>query len=199
MGVSLIIKGPGGFEGGRVCDAMVSHMDVYPTLCELLGISKPEWLEGKSLLPLLHGETSELHEELFAEVTYHASYEPKRAVRTNRWKYIRRFDGRKTSVLPNCDDGWSKDYWLKEGWQTNPMEAEESLYDLVFDPNESNNLIQSPLHNDVIAEMRGRLNNWMRRTNDPLLRGPVPLPSGARTCDPDLVSDKDRSAWRVGS
>src|SRR5581483_1475513 len=33
MGVSLMMRGPGGFSGGKVCDAMVSHLDVYPTLC----------------------------------------------------------------------------------------------------------------------------------------------------------------------
>ena len=73
------------FRGGKVCDAMVSHIDVFPTVCDLTGISKPpRWLEGKSMLPVLRGETREINEEIFAEVNYHASYEPKRAVRTQR-------------------------------------------------------------------------------------------------------------------
>src|SRR5271163_3914483 len=90
-GVSLIMRGPGGFSGGKVLDAMVSHLDVFPTLCELAGVPAPTRLEGKSLLPLVRGEAAEIHEEIFAEVNYHASYEPKRAARTRRWKYIRHF------------------------------------------------------------------------------------------------------------
>ena len=39
MGVMLMIRGPGGFEGGRVIDGMVSHIDIFPTICERLGIN----------------------------------------------------------------------------------------------------------------------------------------------------------------
>src|SRR5204862_6618110 len=55
MGVSLILRGPGGFCGGKVSDAMVSHIDLFPTLCDLLQIERPGWLQGKSLLPLMTG------------------------------------------------------------------------------------------------------------------------------------------------
>ena len=41
LGVMLIMRGPGGFTGGRVLDALVSHIDVYPTLLELVGIEPP--------------------------------------------------------------------------------------------------------------------------------------------------------------
>jgi N-sulfoglucosamine sulfohydrolase len=43
-GVSLIMRGPGVFRGGKVSDALVSQVDVFPTLCEVLGIGKPAWL-----------------------------------------------------------------------------------------------------------------------------------------------------------
>ena len=39
-GVMLIMRGPG-FTGGKVVDALVSHLDVYPTVCELAGIEPP--------------------------------------------------------------------------------------------------------------------------------------------------------------
>ncbi len=45
-GVYMILRGPGGFSGGKTCNAMVSQMDLYPTLCELLNIEKPSWLQG---------------------------------------------------------------------------------------------------------------------------------------------------------
>jgi arylsulfatase A-like enzyme len=78
LGVSLIIRGPGGFAGGKVIDTMVSQVDVLPTLCELTGIGKPAWLTGHSLLPLVNGELQKLDDEISGEVTYHSAYEPQR-------------------------------------------------------------------------------------------------------------------------
>ncbi|MBS1879898.1 MAG: sulfatase, partial [Actinobacteria bacterium] len=80
-GVLMIIRGPG-FGGGKVIDAPVTHLDVYPTLCELAGVEPPAWLRGRSLMPLVRGEVDRLHEATFAETTYHAAYEPQRSVRT---------------------------------------------------------------------------------------------------------------------
>ena len=94
LGVMLIMRGPGGFSGGHVKDALVSHIDVYPTLCELVGIGPPDFLQGTSLMPLVRGEADEVNEAIYAGSTWHAAYEPQRAVRTERWKYIRRFDDR---------------------------------------------------------------------------------------------------------
>jgi len=194
MGVMLIMRGPGGFTGGKVCDALVSHIDIFPTICELLGIDKPGWLQGKSMMPLIRGEKDEINDAVFAEVTYHAAYEPQRAVRTQRWKYIRRFGDRETPVLPNCDDSPSKDVWMEHGWREYPV-AQEQLYDLIFDPNEADNLANNPSMADVLNDMRSRLEEWMRATDDPLLKGPVPAPSGARIGDPDGVSVGD--GWTV--
>src|SRR5450432_1799760 len=169
MGVSLILRGPGGFTGGNVNDAMVSHLDIFPTVCDLLDIALPAWLQGASLLPLVRGTVPEIHDEIFAEVNYHAAYEPKRAVRTHRWKYIRQFDGRTHPNLPNCDDGLSKTYWLRNGWRQRTVYTEQ-LYDLVFDPNETRNAAGDPSAKTALEEMRGRLHRWMQATNDPLRR-----------------------------
>ena len=76
-----MLRLPGVFEGGKVVDAMTSHMDIYPTICELAGIDEPHWLRGKSLLPLAKDGAEEIHDELFFEVNYHAAYDPMRAVR----------------------------------------------------------------------------------------------------------------------
>jgi len=188
--VYLMMRGPGGFGGGKVCDAMVSQMDLYPTICELLNIEKPGWLEGKSLFPLVRGETDSIHEELFAEVNYHAAYEPKRSVRTSRYNYIRHFGEKHTPVLPNCDDSPSKNLWLKNGWRTAVL-PRELLFDSVLDPNESRNLAGDPTYESVLANMRTRLDGWMQRTEDPLLRGPVRAPKGAVVNDPDGTSPQE--------
>ncbi|MGQ9802030.1 MAG: sulfatase-like hydrolase/transferase [Candidatus Saccharicenans sp.] len=53
--VPLIIQAPG-FKGGRSEATVVSHLDIFPTVCELLGLKKPAGLQGRSLLPALRGK-----------------------------------------------------------------------------------------------------------------------------------------------
>jgi N-sulfoglucosamine sulfohydrolase len=190
LGVMLILRGPGGFSGGKVIDALVSQIDVYPTVCELVGIERPSFLQGVSLMPLIRRQTTTIRDQIFAEMTWHAAYEPQRAVRTERWKYIRRFGERTTPVLPNCDDSPSKDLLLRYGWAEREI-AFEQLYDLVFDPNEASNVAADPACAGPLAELRGRLDGWMHETDDPLLHGdPIP-PAGAEINQPDQLSASD--------
>lgn len=189
MGVMLMMRGPGGFSGGRVSDALVSQMDLFPTVCDVCGLPRPEWLQGRSMMPLVRGESGEIREWLTGEVTFHAAYEPQRTVRSKRWAYVRRFGTRRTPVLPNCDDGPSKSLWLDHGWRSHRLE-EEALYDLIFDPFESHNVLaQNP---GVAAHWRGVLEQWMKETDDPLLRGDVPPPPGARVNDADGISPREK-------
>ena len=190
-GVLLILRGPGGFSGGKASDALVSHLDLYPTICDLTGAEPPSWLQGRSLLPLIRGEKDQINEQVCAEVNYHAAYEPKRSVRTMRYNYIRRFGGRSRPVLPNCDDGLSKSVWLKSGWQERPVPA-EALYDLTFDPQERYNCASDPAMRTVLEEMRGRMDRWMTATKDPILQGPIKAPPGAVANDPDGISPTDK-------
>ena len=176
LGVYLILRGPGGFTGGRVIDSMVSHLDVYPTICELLELTPPPRLQGTSLVPLVNGEATEIHDALFGEITYHATYEPLRSIRTSRWKYIRRFDNPSHNltrpVLANIDDGGSKRYLLDHGLAKRDL-PRESLFDLLLDPNETRNLVGNAKHQEVRQDLAARLQAWMEETADPLLQGPV--------------------------
>lgn len=189
-GVMLILRGPGPFGGGRAIDAPVSQLDLYPTLCEVAGAEKPAWLQGVSLLPLLEGRVESAREAVFAEVNFHVCYEPMRAVRTARYQYIRRFIDRAAPILPNTDDSPTKTEWIEAGWRERRVEQEQ-LYDLVFDPNEAHNLASDPSYQAVKAEMAARLDAWMRDTNDPLLRGPLPWPEGAPLLSPDATSPSE--------
>ena len=179
-GVMLMMRGPGGFTGGRAFDANVSHLDVYPTVCDLLDIAPPPWLEGKSLRPLVSGEIDDtpdaLHDELFAEVTWHAGFEPKRSVRTPRYLYIRNCnpDWRRP-VRPNCDASEAKSLWLDLKYDRRPV-PEEELYDNLLDPQQRRNLAHDPDYADALADARARLDAWMKRTGDPLLTDAVPIP-----------------------
>jgi N-sulfoglucosamine sulfohydrolase len=182
-GVMLIMRGPDGFHGGRVSEALLSQIDIYPTLCELAGIDAPDWLEGRSIMPILRGELPEVNKQIYSELTYHAAYEPQRAIRTHRHKYIRRFGDRRTPVLPNIDDGPTKDLLIERGLAGTVLPREQ-LHDLFFDPNEAQNLAGDPGHQEVLEDVRARLETWMRLTGDPLLEGPVPAPDGAKLNDP---------------
>jgi arylsulfatase A-like enzyme len=187
LGVMLVMRGPGGFTGGRVHDAIVSHLDIYPTLCELAGVPTPDYVQGHSLLPLMRGDVDALRDELFAEMTWHAAYEPQRAVRTQRFKYVRRFSDRALPVLANCDDSPSKTLLIAEGWAQRPVPFEQ-LYDLVFDPNEANNLAGDPAYAGVLGDLSESLERWMHVTEDPLLHGDPQPPSGAEINLPDQLS-----------
>ena len=196
LGVMLILRGPYPFDGGRVIDSLVSHIDLFPTVCGFLGLNRPAFLQGVSLLPVLHGEVPTVRDEIFAGSTWHAAYEPQRAIRTARYKYIRRWGERRTPVLPNTDDGPTKDLLLRYGWGEREIPREQ-LYDLVFDPNEANNLAPDPVYGDTLTELRQRLERWMRETDDPLLAGYVDPPPGVEVNDPAQRSSIDPTI-RVG-
>jgi arylsulfatase A-like enzyme len=145
------------------------------------------------MLPLLRKEAAEINEAVFAEITYHAAYEPQRAVRTKRWKYIRRFGDRELPVLANVDDGPSKDLLIDAGWGDWPLPREE-LHDLLFDPGERHDIAPDATYAAVLEDMRGRLETWMRDTRDPLLHGDVPAPERAVLNDPDQRSAAEAPA-----
>jgi N-sulfoglucosamine sulfohydrolase len=111
-------------------------------------------------------------------------------VRTERWKYIRRFDDYPHPVLANCDDSASKETLVAAGWGDQIIGLEQ-LYDLTLDPNEMRNLAEDPVYATVLEELRERLTTWMEKTGDPLLEGPVPVPAGAVVNDPSQASPND--------
>jgi arylsulfatase A-like enzyme len=177
-GVSLILKFPGLTRRGQIVDSLVSQIDLFPTICELIRAEKPEWLQGKSMLPLLKGEADSIRGEVFSEVSYHAAYEPMRCIRTNRYKLIRFFDDHDHYVLANIDDGPSKDFLLNHGFAGETRET-EMLFDLYLDPVERVNRVRDSRYRDICGELADSLQRWMEQTGDPLLAGRVPKPPGA--------------------
>jgi N-sulfoglucosamine sulfohydrolase len=196
-GVMLILRGPGGFLGGKVIDQLVSHVDLYPTFCELAEIERPEFAQGCSLLPMMRGDSPRVREAVFTELTYHAAYDPQRAIRTPRWKYIRHFDDFGRPVLPNLDDSPSKDVFVEAGWGDQPVSREE-LYDMLLDPEEGRNLAGQEPFERVRAELAERLERKMEESQDPLLDGPVAAPPGVRLNRQDQVSAEEPT-YTVGA
>jgi N-sulfoglucosamine sulfohydrolase len=180
-GVVLMFAYPGNPMRGRISDALVSHLDVYPTLCDLAGIPKPDWLEGWSLQPLIEGRVASVRDEVQSGVTYHAAYQPMRAVRTESHKLIRRFYPPTFHPMPvNVDEGLTKSFLMSHGWGAQ-VYPEWELYDLNLDPYETKNLAFDPGSQAIFKAMQTRLEKWMKATDDPLIDGDfVPPPEGSR-------------------
>ena len=60
-----MLREPGGKMNGKVSDALISQIDIFPTILELCGIDVPTWMQGKSLVPILRGTQTEVNEEIF--------------------------------------------------------------------------------------------------------------------------------------
>ncbi len=178
-GVALMIRPPGKNAAAQTTDALVSHLDLYPTLCDYLGLAAPSWLQGHSLRPLIEGHAPHPRKELFAEVSYHAGYEPKRCIRTERYSYIRNYELEHHPAMANVDGGATKSWMLNEDLLSEAVPSEQ-LYDTWKDPQEQHNRIDDPTYAKVAAALRQGLNQWMQDTQDPLLAGTVPLPPGAK-------------------
>lgn len=193
IGVALIFRVPGAAANGQVCDSLVSHLDVFPTLCDVLHLEKPDGLEGVSFAPCLADPKASVRDAVFAEVNFHTSYEPIRCIRTNRYKYIRYFDETHLTTNPsNTDESLTKDFFAQYGFQQ-AKKPREALYDLVYDTGERNNLIQSPDYAAVAEDLRRRLDAEMERTHDPLLKGPIPVDRKWKVNKPDceMASSKN--------
>ena len=198
LGVALLARGPGGFDGGRRIGRLTSTMDLTPTLLELAGANVPDGLDGRSLLTLLADPDAAWRDHLFAEMTFHAAYDPMRSIRTERWKYIRSFADRPMMFLPNVDDSPTKTLLMERGEHRIERPA-ELLYDLGADPYEMTDVSNVPVHADLLAELRGRVQAWMEETDDPMLAGHVDPPDGAHVSGAGAVHPIEHDAgddWR---
>jgi len=176
VGVAFMMRPPGSWNvSPSRRTSQVSHLDVVPTLLDVAGLEPDPRLEGHSLVPcLLDGDPAEDHRRLHLEVTYHDRYDPVRAVRTSRWKYILNLASGPKLALP-LDLERSPTRRGMGDAHLQPRSAAE-LYDLVADPAELNNLIDEPGSASVVAALDDDLRSWMERTQDPLLTGRVPPP-----------------------
>jgi arylsulfatase A-like enzyme len=194
--VALIARTPRGWTApGRIA-AMVSHLDIVPTVLDLAGAPIPAHLEGRSLRPELTGVPAgdePSGRTLFLQKTFHDGYDPIRAVRTDRFKYIRNFrPGPRLALSKDLEESATRQGMNDEHLAARPA---EELYDLVADRWESDNLAGRPQWRDVQADLAGRLSGWMRDTADPVLNGevqPPPLPRRQPNPPPAPIPVPDR-------
>lgn len=171
--VALLMRLPGRFPAGTVKHELLPNLDLLPTLVELAGGRPPEGLEGRSFLPLLSGGDYRPREHVFCEMTWHDRYNPMRAVRSPDFKYVRNYGKRPPVYLPAdifvAPAGREMRREFYKG-----LRASEELYDLHADPLEKNNLAADPVYRTELQRLRKLVDDWMRETADPLLKGDVP-------------------------
>jgi arylsulfatase A-like enzyme len=162
--VPTAFHGPGFAGGGRV-QQLVSLIDLPPTLLDAAGIPVPETMQGRSILPLLHGESMDWPSEVFIQIS---ESQIGRAIRTARWKYSVSVPGVSGNSAPGADEY-----------------VEEFLYDLQADPHELTNLINQAAYAPIKAGLRERLLARMVAAGEaaPTIVPAAEEPSGQRHAD----------------
>jgi len=86
--VPLIVKAPG-FKPGRIAQA-VCHLDIFPTVCDLVGVDKPAYLPGLSLVPAMEGKDLPGRPIYFESLMayYNRGWAPLRGLIQGEKKYI---------------------------------------------------------------------------------------------------------------
>ncbi|HET7572631.1 MAG TPA: sulfatase [Gaiellaceae bacterium] len=176
VGVALVMRPPAAWRDAPrgATDRLWSHVDLVPTVLEAVGAAVPDDVQGQSHAGWLRGGEAPPRERVFAENTFHDRYDPTRAVRTGRFKYIRSAEERPRLVLPQDFAGAAVAWGL--GSDHLRHRPAEELYDLDADPLEQRNLAADPEHEATRAELAAELERWQRETGDPLLAGPIEPP-----------------------
>ncbi|WP_299017807.1 sulfatase-like hydrolase/transferase [uncultured Photobacterium sp.] len=137
--IPFVISGPG-IPEGKQNDELVSLCDLVPTLCDYADIEAPEGLYGRSVLPLLTGETPADWREAVVSQWYTSremTVEPARMYRTKTHKY------------------------------TVYQEGGEELFDMVTDPGETRNLATDPAYSDLLNTYRQAFSDYTQQWVDP--------------------------------
>lgn len=201
--VPLVAYWPGQIEAGARTDAMVSWVDIIPTLIDMAGGKVPSEIDGKSFAPVLLGETKTHRDKIFTTHTGDKKMNifPIRSVRIGKYKYIHNL--RPDAYHTNHSDLLRNDgrglYWVSwdETAKADPKAAaiikryytrpEFELFDLDKDPLELDNLADNPEYRGKLAQLRDELNAWTTAQGDELLPQfdpyltSEPIPDLART------------------
>lgn len=175
--VALLLRLPSrpGWHGGVTHRDLVSNVDVLPTLLDLLGLPVSSTVQGRSFAPLLDGRAHTPRDAVFAEMTYHDYYDPRRCIRTDAHKLIVNF----TTAPAFMDPSQS---WRPRSDTVSPpnhamaYHNHVELYDLAADPWELTDVADDPAYARVRANLLARLHRHLVETDDPILQGAVTGP-----------------------
>jgi N-sulfoglucosamine sulfohydrolase len=162
---------------------MVTNIDIMPTVLDLLGLKKPDGLDGKSWLPLLQGEKQPDRDHVFTQVDAVSSGKkfPSRCVRSETRAYIWNSwpDGKTRFRIGAMNTRLSWKAMLEAAEQEPKLKSRvnnfiyrcaEEFYDEEKDPDERDNLIDNPNYQTEITQMKALLLAHMEKTDDPLVR-----------------------------
>jgi arylsulfatase A-like enzyme len=189
----MVARWPGHVKAGTTTDVLTVLTDLAPTFLEAAGVEVPKEMTGRSLMPVLIGREAPPREAIFVERERHAraregnlSY-PERAIRTDRYLYVRNFEPERwpagdpdfsasQGVFSDIDAGPTKSELLAKRDEaaftnvfhlaTDRRPAEE-LYDVKADPECLNDLAGNTEMKGVKEGLRGKLDGWMKQTVDP--------------------------------
>ena len=184
--VPLIVAWPGVIKAGTRTDAMVSWVDILPTLVEIAGGKAIPDIDGRSFAAVLRDPKSEHRDRIFATHSADGKMNayPIRSIRTRDWRLILNLKPEfefttHIDLAPRENKpGYWGGYWeswvraattnaeaaltVKRYHQRPPVE----LYELRADPHEQHNVASDPQHANRVKEMRAELENWMREQGD---------------------------------
>ena len=183
--IPLIVSWPGQVANGVRTDAMVSWVDLVPTLIDVAGGEIPFDIDGKPFTGVLRGEARVHRDRIFTTHTGDGVMNifPIRSVRIGKYKYIENL--RPDGYFTNHSDRLRKDgagaFW--DSWdevaKLDPMAAAIirnyytrdplELFDLEADPMEYDNLARNSEYRDVMAQMKKELTEWTESQGDELL------------------------------
>lgn len=178
INLPMVISSPMLKKKGILNNAMVSFIDIVPTILDWTGIEAPYELPGRSILPVLEEENPEDWDTIYASHTFHeiTMYYPMRAIRTRKYKYI-------LNLANGLDYPFATDLYASAVWQgilkrkskmmgVRTVDAyihrpKEELYDLENDPNEVNNIAGDSKYTAVLNDLRAKLKKFQEDTKDP--------------------------------
>lgn len=175
--VPFLVRWPGVSKPMR-SPAMVSAVDILPTILDAAGLPAPGLLQGRSLRPVIEKIDAPWRQFLVGEFHYHGAepFYPRRAIRDRRWKLIH--NPRAGEEKPNPVIDGDPAYQLSRLPQFDGSAAraafdvfadppEYELYDLKADPDEFRNLSDEPTLASVKERLAQALREWQFATADP--------------------------------
>ncbi|MGY8767530.1 MAG: sulfatase family protein [Pirellulales bacterium] len=178
--IPMIVRWPNQVKG-QVRNELVSTLDLFPTFCEIAGVTPPNNLPGKSLRPLVQGLKPKWRQYLFTEYHVHSNHNPwpQRTVRGQRYKLIHNpvagqvNPGYQFTISKFIQDGEESmlqgaSAQVKKAYALMKQPPEFELYDLETDPFEFNNLAEDAKHTDQLSHLQQKLKTWQSQTGDAL-------------------------------
>lgn len=172
-----IVRWPARVAPGSRCERLVSSIDIAPTFLALAGVPRPVRVQGQDFSALLTNPQAHVRDLVFAEHNWHDYAARARAVRSERFKYIRN-DDHERPLTPPADAVRSPTFQtmrrLRDEKGLNPDQLAcfvqprpaEELYDTQADPNELRNLAADPNHAAALQRLRSALTRWEAETDD---------------------------------